>query len=308
MRTTFINTLTEMARIDDRIMCVIGDTGYSVFEDFEKEFGSRFVNVGIAEQNFVSFGAGLAAMGMKPYIYNVVSFMVYRAFEEIELDIAYQENPVVIVGVGGGHAYSTAGPTHHGYFDIAMMRMLPGMTVLCPADPTEMREIMLLSGEYNKPMYIRIGRSVDPVIYNSPIRLEIGKGICVKEGNDAVILATGVMVKDAIEAGNILEKKGVSIGIYSVHTIKPMDEEMIKKCLDKYKVIFTLEEHSINGGLGSAVEDVIIKFSKRSEARLYKLGFPDIFAPVTGTREYLNDLYGISPDKIAEKVKYECDK
>lgn len=157
MRSTFINTLSEMSRHNDKIMCVIGDTGFSVFEEYEREFGERFVNVGIAEQNFVSFGAGLAAMGMKPYIYNVVSFMIYRAFEQIELDIAYQDNPVVIVGVGGGHAYGNAGPTHHAYFDIALMKELPNMTVVCPADPTEMREIMLQSENYNKPIYMMLG-------------------------------------------------------------------------------------------------------------------------------------------------------
>ena len=132
MRKTFIDTLTEMAREDEKIMCVIGDTGFSVFEEFEKEFGSRFVNVGIAEQNFVSFGAGLAAMGMKPYLYNVVSFMTLRATEQIVLDVCYQENPVVLVGVGGGFAYATAGPTHHALQDIAIMSAIPNMTVVCP--------------------------------------------------------------------------------------------------------------------------------------------------------------------------------
>lgn len=132
MRTTFIHILTEMARKDEKIMCVIGDTGFSVFEDFEKEFGPRFVNVGIAEQNFVSFAAGLAAMGMKPYIYNVASFMTLRSMEQIMLDVCYQENPVVLIGVGGGFAYATAGPTHHALQDIAMMSAIPNMTVVCP--------------------------------------------------------------------------------------------------------------------------------------------------------------------------------
>lgn len=187
MRKTFVDTLSEMARKDNRIMCVIGDTGFSVFEEFEREFGDRFVNVGIAEQNFVGFGAGLAAMGMKPYIYNVASFMVYRAFEEIELDVAYQNNPVVLVGVGGGHAYGTGGPTHHAYFDIAMMRLLPNMTVVCPGDPVEMREVMLRSKDYKHPMYIRIGRNTDPVVHTSGINLVIGKAIEMRKGDDAVL-------------------------------------------------------------------------------------------------------------------------
>lgn len=305
MRSTFINTLAEMSRRNDKIMCVIGDTGFSVFEEYEKEFGERFVNVGIAEQNFVSFGAGLAAMGMKPYIYNVVSFMVYRAYEQIELDIAYQENPVVIVGVGGGHAYGNAGPTHHAYFDIALMRELPNMTVTCPADPTEMRELMLQSEFYNKPLYIRIGRSVDPVIYDNDIEFEIGKAIQIRDGNDAVLFATGVMVKDAIKACEELEKEGISVSLYSMHTIKPIDEALIKRCMSRYSHIFTIEEHSIIGGLGSAVGEVILNCPEGRSTRLIKLGFSDTFAPVAGSREYLNDLYGLSAHKIAERVTKE---
>lgn len=303
MRATFVNTLSEMARRDPKIMCVIGDTGFSVFEDFEREFGERFVNVGIAEQNFVGFGAGLAAMGMKPYIYNVASFMVYRAFEQIELDIAYQENPVVLVGVGGGHAYGTAGPTHHGYFDMALMRELPNMTVTCPADPTEMRELMLQSQHYEKPMYIRIGRSVDPVIYEKPIQLKIGKAIPIREGTDAVLFACGVAVKDAMAACDALEREGISVALYSMHTIKPIDEELIISCMQKYPFIFTLEEHSINGGLGSAVGDVILSHIEAGRPRLVKMGCHDMFAPVTGTRDYLNGLYGIDIKGIVNSMK-----
>ena len=207
MRSTFINTLTEMARNNPKIICVIGDTGFSVFENFEKEFGERFVNVGIAEQNFVGFGAGLAAMGMRPYIYNVVSFMTLRSLEQIELDICYQENPVVLVGVGGGHAYGPAGPTHHAYFDIGIMRMMPNMTVVCPADPVEMRAVMLASENYREPLYIRIGRSVDPIIHKGEIDFQIGKALKMHEGTDGVLFAAGTMVKDALCVLKILEQR-----------------------------------------------------------------------------------------------------
>ncbi len=302
MRKTFMDTLTELARKDDRVMCIIGDTGFSVFEEFEKEFGPRFVNVGIAEQNFVSFGAGLAAMGMKPFIYNVVSFMVYRAFEQIELDIAYQENPVVIVGVGGGHAYGTAGPTHHAYFDLALMRELPNMTVFSPADPVEMREVMLAAYQLDKPSYIRIGRSVDPIIHEKSIDFEIGKAIKLRDGNDVALFATGVMVKDAIAVADDLHQKGIEADLYSFPTIKPIDEDTVKKCMVKHRHLFTIEEHSVNGGFGSAVGDVILENQEIGNVSFIKMGFPDKFAPFVGTREYLNDYYGISPDKISKRV------
>lgn len=291
-----------MARKDPRIMCVIGDTGFSVFEGFEEEFGNRFVNVGIAEQNFVGFGAGLAAMGMKPYLYNVVSFMTLRATEEIMLDICYQENPVVLVGVGGGYAYATAGPTHHALQDIATMTMMPNMTVVCPGDPVEMRELMLASEKYNRPLYIRIGRSVDPVVHKNPIKFEIGKSILMREGTDGVIFATGTMLKDALLTCELLETKGINMTLYSMHTIKPLDEQTILECAQKYPAIFTVEEHSLIGGLGAAVGNFLAQNMEWCNVRFKTFGIPDQFAPVTGTREYLNELYGMSAEKMANTI------
>ena len=302
MRSTFINTLTEMARNNPKIICVIGDTGFSVFENFEKEFGERFVNVGIAEQNFVGFGAGLAAMGMRPYIYNVVSFMTLRSLEQIELDICYQENPVVLVGVGGGHAYGPAGPTHHAYFDIGIMRMMPNMTVVCPADPVEMRAVMLASENYREPLYIRIGRSVDPIIHKGEIDFQIGKALKMHEGTDGVLFAAGTMVKDALCVLKILEQRGIKIALYSMHTIKPLDEDCIIKALEQYPAIFTLEEHSKIGGLASAVEEILVQQMENRNIKFKKFGFPDMFAPVTGSREYLNKLYGIDAESVAEQI------
>ena len=303
MRTTFIHTLTEMAREDEKIMCVIGDTGFSVFEEFEKEFGPRFVNVGIAEQNFVSFGAGLAAMGMKPYLYNVVSFMTLRATEQIMLDVCYQENPVVLVGVGGGFAYATAGPTHHALQDIAMMSAIPNMTVVCPGDPMEMEAVMRASKDYDKPLYIRIGRSVDPVVHQLPISFEIGKAIQMSDGKDGALFTTGVMLKDGVKVKQLLEKRGIYISLYSTPTIKPFDAETVLKCAAEGMPIFTLEEHSVIGGLGDAVARVLAEHMKDYSVKFRKFGVSDAFASVTGTREYLNDLFGISPEKVAETIE-----
>lgn len=303
MRSTFVNVLDKLAEQDERVICVIGDTGFSVFENFEKKYKERFVNIGIAEQNFVSFGAGLAAMGMKPFIYNVVSFMVYRAYEQIEFDVSFQENPVVLVGVGGGHAYGPAGPSHHAYFDLTLMTALPNMTVLCPADPVEMEAAMYAAYKHDKPVYIRIGRSIDPVVHQTPINFQVGKGICMKDGKDAVLLATGTMLKDAVKAVERLKEEGLDVALYSMPTIKPMDKELVKECMEKYPYIFTVEEHSVNGGLGSAVGNIILDSGVANHARLVKLGFPDMFAPVAGSREYLNGLYGIDEKGIAETIK-----
>ena len=306
MRKTFIDTLTEMARKDEKIMCVIGDTGFSVFEEFEKEFGPRFVNVGIAEQNFVSFGAGLAAMGMKPYIYNVVSFMTLRATEQIMLDVCYQENPVVLIGVGGGLAYATAGPTHHALQDIAIMSAMPNMTVVCPGDPIEMKAVMLASNDYKKPMYIRIGRSVDPIVHQKPFTFKIGNAIKLSEGNDAVIFVTGVMLKIAVEVQKELEENDTYVTLFSMPTIKPIDKDAISRSCTSEMPVFTIEEHSVIGGLGDAVGRVLLE--NKCNAMLRKFGVEDMFAPVTGTREYLDNLFGLSSQKIVENIVEELKK
>lgn len=308
MRATFIKTLTEMAREDEKIMCVIGDTGFSVFEEFEKEFSDRFLNVGIAEQNFVSIGAGLAAMGMKPYIYNVVSFMILRAAEQIMLDVCYQENPVVLVGVGGGFAYATAGPTHHALQDIAIMSALPNMTVVCPGDPIEMEAVMRKSLDYGRPLYIRIGRSVDPVVHQEAIDFEIGKAIKMYDGTDMTLFATGVMLQEAVKVRELLSKEGISAALYSMSTIKPIDEEIIKERAALGKPIFTIEEHSTIGGLGDAVGRVLLENMVNYPVCFHKFAVSDQFAPVTGSREYLRDLFGISADKIVSFIKREIDK
>ncbi|MBE5850455.1 MAG: transketolase [Lachnospiraceae bacterium] len=303
MRSTFINTLTEMSREDNRIVCVIGDTGYSVFEEYEREFGDRFVNVGIAEQNFVSFGAGLAAMGMKPYIYNVVSFMTLRAMEQIVLDVCYQENPVVMIGVGGGFAYATAGPTHHAVMDVAMMSQIPNLTVVCPGDPIEMRAVMLESRYYDKPIYIRIGRSVDPIIHKEEISFRFGRSLRMAEGSDATIYTTGVMLGEAAKAQKILHESGLSVGLVSMPTIKPIDSEVILSDLVEGRYIFTVEEHSILGGLGDSVGRVILENLQYKVRGFKKYGVRDEFAPVTGSREFLDQYYGLDGKVIAEDIK-----
>lgn len=301
MRTTFTNTLTQLARIDEKIMCIIGDTGYSVFESFESEFGSRFVNVGIAEQNFVGFGAGLAAMGMKPYIYNVVSFMTLRATEQIILDICYQENPVVLVGVGGGFAYATAGPTHHSLQDIAIMSAMPNMTVVCPGDPIEMKETMLASYSYNKPIYIRIGRSVDPIVHKKPIQFEIGRAIKVKDGEDIAIFTMGTILKEVVALSIFLQNYNIKASVISMPTIKPIDQEAIIQYAKHRVPIVTVEEHSIIGGLGDAVGRVLLD-NEIFDVKFKKFGVNDVFAPVTGSREYLLKYFHLDSNSICKEI------
>lgn len=298
MRSTFVRTMARLAREDSKVMLIIGDTGYSVMEPFESEFGPRFVNVGIAEQNFISFSAGLAAAGMKPFAYNVVSFMTLRSAEQILLDICYQENPVILVGVGGGFAYGTAGPTHHALQDIAMMRAFPNIDVYCPADPAEMEAVMLTAYRKQRPAYIRIGRSVDAPIHQGPVAEPVEKAIPLAHGTDVAILACGTILREAVQTQKLLEERGCSVTLYSVPRVQPLDEEAVLACAAGHRAVFTMEEHGITGGLGSAVAELLMERGQYP-AVFHRYGVPDSFAMLTGSRDYQLDYFGLSPQKAA---------
>lgn len=298
MRSTFVQTMARLAREDPKVMLVIGDTGFSVMEPFEAEFGPRFVNVGIAEQSFVSFAAGLAAAGMKPFAYNVVSFMTLRSAEQIMLDVCYQENPVILVGVGGGFAYGTAGPTHHALQDIAMMRAFPNIDVYCPADPAEMEAVMLTAYRRQRPAYIRIGRSVDAPIHQGPVAEPVEKAIPLAHGTDLAILACGTILREAVQAQKLLEERGCSVTLYSVPRVQPLDEEAVLACAAGHRAVFTMEEHGVTGGLGSAVAELLMERGQRP-AVFHRYGVLDSFAMLTGSRDYQLDYFGLSPQKAA---------
>ena len=298
MRNTFVQTMSRLAREDPKVMLVIGDTGFSVMEPFEAEFGPRFVNVGIAEQSFVSFAAGLAAAGMKPFAYNVVSFMTLRSAEQIMLDVCYQENPVILVGVGGGFAYGTAGPTHHALQDIAMMRAFPNIDVYCPADPAEMEAVMLTAYRRQRPAYIRIGRSVDAPIHQGPVAEPVEKAIPLAHGTDLAILACGTILREAVQAQKLLEERGCSVTLYSVPRVQPLDEEAVLACAAGHRAVFTMEEHGVTGGLGSAVAELLMERGQRP-AVFHRYGVLDSFAMLTGSRDYQLDYFGLSPKKAA---------
>ncbi len=301
MRGTFIHTITRLAREDPKVMLVIGDTGFSVMEPFEAEFGPRFVNVGIAEQNFVSFAAGLAAAGMKPFAYNVVSFMTLRGAEQIMLDFCYQENPVILVGVGGGFAYGTAGPTHHALQDIAMMRAFPNLDVYCPADPVEMESVMLTAYRQRRPAYIRIGRSADTPIHEGAVDTPVRKAVLCAQGADIAILACGTILREAVQTRKLLEARGCSVTLYSVPCVQPLDEETVLNCAVGHRAVFTMEEHGITGGLGSAVAELLMEHGQFPQA-FHRYGVLDSFAMLTGSREYQLKYFGLSPEQMAEDI------
>ena len=284
LRTAFIDTLRELARIDDRIFLLTADMGYSVFETFRDEFPDRFLNTGIAEQNTIGIAAGLASRGKIVFVYSIIPFVTMRCFEQVRLDLAYNFMNVKLVGVGAGLTYGPLGSSHHALEDIAIMRSLPDMTVLCPGDPIETRELIKRSYEYEGPVYIRLGKNGEPKIHSDQTRIEIGKSITVLKGNDMALITTSNMLETGKRWVEEWKQDGINVSLISMPSLKPFDSSTVKSLIDKEIPIVTLEEHSVIGGLGSIISQVIATTGK--PVKFQQIGINDKFSHVIGGHEF----------------------
>jgi transketolase len=290
-RDAYASVLEEMAAADSRVCAVINDSLSSAkMKDFKTKFPERFVNVGIAEQNMVGVGAGLANGGMIPYLCGASCFLTARAMEQVKVDMAYSKNNVRICGMSSGMAYGQLGPTHHSIEDIAWTRILPNMTVVVPADPIETAAVMRYSLEHVGPMFIRISRVPVPVVHGEDYRFELGKAVTLREGGDVTLIANGVLVWRALEAAKTLAAQGVEARVLNFSSVKPIDREAIVKAARETRGIVTAEEALAAGGLGGAVAEVL---ALEHPAPMRMLGLPDVFAP-TGKADFLLEHFGIS--------------
>ena len=283
MRSAFINTLVDLAETDERIFLLTGDLGFSFLEIFQEKFPRRFFNMGVAEQDMIGAAAGLALSGKIVFVYSIVPFITLRCLEQIRNDLCFQNLNVRLVGVGGGVTYGSAGSTHYGLEDFGVLRSLPNMTIVAPGDVKETEGAVRASISHQGPIYLRIGRAKK--VIHSDFFFKIGKGIVLKEGKDLTIIAAGSMLSLAFEVSQALEKNGLSVFLISMPTIKPLDEKIILKAARKTKAIFTVEEHSIIGGLGTAVGEVLC--SSNYKIFFEKFGFPDELFKSVGSQEYL---------------------
>lgn len=302
MRNAFSNTLTRLARQNKKLILLTGDLGYTVFEDFIKKHPQRFFNMGVAEANMMGVACGLSLQGFIPVVYSIATFATMRGFEQIRTDICVHNANVKIVGTGAGLSYGHAGSTHHALEDIAIMRSLPNMTVICTSDPVQAEmatEQMII---HQGPVYLRLGKRGEPVIYKKPSKFKIGKGIVLKEGKKVAIIATGNLVHNALLASKILEGYGINLTVIDMHTVKPLDKQLILQLSKKHELICTLEEHSIIGGLGSAVAEVIAENSIKKHLHFHRIGIPDIFIERAGSQEFLRNKYSLTPEKISKKI------
>jgi transketolase len=300
VRSAFIKTLFELAGKDPRICLVVGDLGYSVVEEFAGTYPRQFVNAGVAEQDMVGIAAGMALTGKIVFTYSIANFATLRCLEQIRNDVCYHGANVKVVAVGGGLAYGGLGMSHHATEDLAILRALPGLVVVAPGDPVEAELATQAVVEHHGPCYLRLGKAGEPTVHKTKPKFRLGSAIWLRRGRDLTLISTGGMLETAVAVADALERRGIAVGVVSMHTISPLDADTVISAATTSKRLVTLEEHSIVGGLGSAVAEVI---SDRSDhAPLTRLGLPPSFTSAIGDQKYLKGLYGLDPDGVIRAI------
>jgi len=302
VRTAFIQALNDLASEDPRVCLVVGDLGYSVIEEFASKHPDQFVNAGVAEQNMVGLAAGLAMTGKVVFTYSIGNFGTLRCLEQIRNDVAYHRANVKVVAVGGGLAYGNLGVTHHASEDVAILRSLPNMVVVSPGDPVEAGLATRALVAYDGPAYLRLGKAGEPVVHADEPRFDLGKALTLRDGRDISLIATGSMLATANVVASNLVKKGLSVRLLSMHTIKPLDREAVIAAATQTKWVVTLEEHSVDGGLGGAVAEVLAEM-EAGHAPLKRIGLRPEFNKVVGDQKYLKSLHGLDEDGVMKTIE-----
>ena len=297
MRNAYLKTLEKLAQNDKNIYALVADNGAIVYDKYREKFPERFINFGIAEANMISVAAGLASCGKIPFTYTISCFLTMRAYEQIRNDVCLQKMNVKLIGIGAGFVYGNLGPTHHAVEDIALMRVLPNMTIISPADDLESAKATLAAYNHKGPVYLRLATGSSPEVYGSDYDFELGRGVTLKNGSDLAIAATGGILADVMKAAAQLQNQGVKARVINIHTIKPIDKEIILKAAAETGAILTVEEHSTIGGLGSAVAEVILEGSQ-SNIKFRRLGLDNKFPQGYGSYQEMKDMNGLSRKNI----------
>ena len=299
-REAYGNALVELGKKNENIVVLDADLAKATkTESFKKAFPERFFDMGIAEADMIGTAAGLATCGKIPFASSFAVFAVGRAYDQIRNSVAYPNLNVKIAATHAGITVGEDGATHQAIEDIALTRVMPNMTVICPCDEVETRWAINQAAEIKGPVYIRLGRSKAEEVYNEKENFEFGKGKVVRNGDDVAVVATGIMVAEAVKAHEVLKQEGIFIRVIDIHTIKPIDKDIIFKAAYETKGIVTAEEHSIIGGLGSAVAEVV---SEKCPTKVLRVGVNDKFGKSGNAKELLKE-YGLTCENIIEKVK-----
>ena len=298
-RQSYGEALVDLGRVNDKVVVLDADlSGATKTNSFKKEFPDRFFNIGIAESDMIATAAGLATCGKIPFASTFAVFAAGRSYDQIRSSVCYPNLNVKICATHAGITVGEDGATHQMLEDINLMRGLPTMTVISPADDTQAKWAVKEAAKVEGPVYIRFGRAATPVLYDENSKFEIGKGIQIGEGTDATVFATGIMVAESLKAKEKLEKQGVNIRVVDIHTIKPIDKDLIIKCAKETKKLVSVEEHSIIGGLGSAIAEVL---TEEHPARLIRIGMQDCFGR-SGKADELLKYYGLTSENIIKNI------
>ena len=301
MRNAFADEVTKLAAEDNKIVLLSGDIGNRLFEKLKEQRPQQFLNCGIAEGNMMSVAAGMGLCGLRPIVYTITPFATTRCLEQIRIDVAYHNSPVLIVGTGSGLSYASLGPTHHSLEDIAILRAIPNIQILAPWDATSLRVSIRQALLSNLPTYIRIGKKGEKDITSLEIVPAIGTGVHLKKGNEFCIVATGTIAQEAVKVSDKLTQMGHGHELILLHTIKPTATKYIESILKNYKYIFIMEEHSMIGGLGESCE--VINSRNRNKCIITIFGTSDIFLTTIGSQEYAQNYYNINAEKMINKIK-----
>ena len=303
MRQVCLDMVYQLAKEDERVFYIGSDLGVGTADQFKIEIPERFFMEGISEANIIGMATGLAMEGKIPYVNTIATFLTRRCYEQIVLDVCLHNANVRLIGNGGGLVYAPLGPTHLATEDMAIMRALPNMTIVAPADAQEMSRFMPHTVDHQGPIYIRLSKGYDPIVTTDDKPFEIGKAVPMREGTDALLLTTGVTLGPAQDAATQLGEQGISTAVIHLPTVKPLDSQAILDYAASVTVVVTVEEHTIIGGLGSGVAELIAEANFDPAKRFKRMGIPDSFADEYGSQDSLMARYGITTKHIVETVR-----
>lgn len=304
MRDAFSRALYQVAKKDPKVFIVVADISPAgSMAPFREEFPDRFINVGVAEQSMISICAGLAMRGCTPFAYTIATFSIYRPFEQVRVDLCYQNLPVTVVGIGAGVSYSTLGGTHHAQEDIAVMGAIPNMRIVAPCDPLETEAAVWVAAKREGPLYLRLGKAGEPPLTaEAPEPFVFGKVRLIKAGTETCILSYGPIMKMAVELASRIEQKHTKpVALVSCHTLKPLDREGIANILKRFRMVIVVEEHSEHGGLGAQVKQ--IAWDADACCALHTFGLKDQFIHLYGSLGELWSAHGLSVDQILAGIE-----
>ncbi len=303
MRRTSLDVVYELAKKDERVVFIGSDLGVGTLDAFRDEMPDRFFMEGVSEANIIGMAAGLAMDGFIPYVNTIATFLTRRCFEQVAVDLCLHNLPVRLIANGGGLVYAPLGPTHLAIEDIAIMRALPRMTVVAPADKEEMARFMPQTLDLPGPVYIRLAKGGDPIVSDERRGFTVGKAILMREPGRVLLVSTGVMTNRALAAAEHLDESGFGCGVLHMHTVKPLDDEALVDLASQVDAIVTIEEHTLVGGLGSAVRDLLCDRMVAAAPPVLRLGIPDVFPDKYGTQDDLLAYYGLQPDALAHSIR-----